>query len=315
MDSIVIVAGPTAAGKTAVAMALQDLLGGPRTARLISMDSALVYRGMDIGTAKPTPTELRAYPHDLIDIVDPATAFSVADFVGAADAAVRAAWDAGQLPVLVGGTMLYAKRFIEGIAALPPADAAVRAELDAAWERDGPHALHEQLRASDPDAAAAIHPHNRQRLLRALEVVRLSGQALSQLWQTQQGEHAQARLGAGRIDLFGLMPDDRTRLHALIETRFATMLAAGFVAEVEALRERGDLHLDIPAMRAVGYRQIWLHLDGELSLAQAQADALTATRRLAKRQITWMRGFLDMEPLAWGSPEKVAQQILQSVSL
>lgn len=315
MHEILIVAGPTAAGKTEVAMALQDLCGGRDAVRLISMDSALVYREMNIGTAKPSAEELAAHPHDLIDLIDPADSYSVADYVTAADASVRAAWSAGQVPLLVGGTMLYAKRFIEGIARLPPSDPILRAQLELAYETEGPQALHDRLGEHDPQAAAAIHPHNRQRVLRALEVALLAGRAMSGLWDEAAGMGARERLQADAIHLYGVMPDDRRSLHARIEQRFEAMLAAGFVDEVCALRARGDLRPDMPSMRAVGYRQAWQYLEGTLDESAFHANAVTATRRLAKRQMTWLRGFLDIELVPWGDAQKTARKILRSAKV
>ena len=293
---IVLIVGPTAAGKTAIAMSLFDAVGGAQCAKLISVDSALVYRGMDIGTAKPTADELARYPHALIDIKEPNEVYSVADFVRDADREVQTALDAGQHAILVGGTMLYAKKFIEGIAELPEADTTLRSHLQEEYESQGGERLYAELERIDPQAAAEIHPNNPQRLLRALEVIRLTGSPISALWASQQGESVEHRLGLAP-HVFGLFPQNRAKLHAVIAQRFDAMLDAGFLAEVEALRARGDLDLDMPSMRAVGYRQAWLHLAGDVDFEQFQKDAKTATRRLAKRQLTWMRQWAGLERL------------------
>ena len=302
--------GPTASGKTALAMALYDALGGAEHARLISVDSALVYRGMDIGTAKPTPTEQQRYPHSLIDLRDPAEPYSAADFVTDADAEVAAAQKLGQVPILVGGTMLYAKSFLQGLAELPHADAEVRAALEAEFDARGAKAMHAELTAYDPKAAANIEPANRQRLLRAMEVYRLTGQPMSVLWQDQADVSVAKRLGSDVLT-FALVPDDRSLLHERIEQRFDAMLNEGFLAEAESFYKRGDLHADLPSMRAVGYRQAWQHLAGEIDHARFVADAKTATRRLAKRQLTWLRSWPDLESLTTADfPTAACEQIL-----
>ena len=301
-------------GKTAVACGLYDLLQDAFAdhaswagVQLISADSAMVYQGMDIGTAKPDAQEQQRYPHHLIDLVDPATPYSAADFVRDADACVRHALSQRHLPIIVGGTMLYVKRFIEGIATLPEADPGVRKALAARWETEGPVALHAELRRLDPVAAEKIHPNNRQRLLRALEVHAL-GSDFSALWAQQ--EPASARLGV-EVLAHGLMPQDRLQLHEVIERRFHTMLEAGFEEEVQKLWQRGDLSADLPAMRAVGYRQAWQFLQGEISREEFVEQAITATRRLAKRQLTWMRNWDALElsegpSLAEGTDQQAA---------
>lgn len=299
MDRIILLLGPTAVGKTALAMQLFDALGGQSGARLISVDSALVYRTMDIGSAKPSSAELAAYPHALIDIRDPADPYTVADFVRDADREVSDALAFGQTPILVGGTMLYAKRFVEGIAEVPASDTLLRAALQSELETRGAEALYAELKAADPDAARDIYRNNPQRLLRALEVVRATGEPLTQLWRSKPGRPAHARFsGLGdemRIEIVGLVPDDRRKLHRAIEDRFIKMLELGLLDEVKALMTRGDLHPDLPAMRAVGYRQAWQHLAGETEYPQFVADATTATRRLAKRQLTWLRQWADVK--------------------
>jgi len=307
---ILLLLGPTAVGKTDVAMALFDRLGGSEGARLISVDSTMVYRGMDIGSAKPSPAQLERYPHALIDIRHPAETYTVADFVSDADAQIRAAFAAGQLPILVGGTMLYAKRFVEGIAALPVADPVVRAELEAAYRHQGGLVLHNQLAAIDPAAAANIHPNNSQRLIRALEVVRITGQALSDQWDELNGPGAVTRLGA---TVFGcaIVPESRSVLHARIAQRFAAMLDAGFVAELEQLRADYEAGARWPSLRAVGYRQGLSYLAGECDLQTFRDQATTATRRLAKRQMTWLRSWPDLWQLHSGAPIDLADAILK----
>mgnify|MGYP001353649421 FL=1 len=308
--SVAVVIGPTAAGKTAVAMALQDQLGGPAKAQLISADSALVYRGMDIGTAKPTAQELAAYPHRLIDIRDPSEPYSAADFVNDADAAIVAALEQQQTPIIVGGTMLYVQRFINGIAELPSADSAMRLELQEQLAQLGGAAMHAQLSAIDPVAAAKIHPNNHQRLLRALEVVRATGQPMSAQWQAAEGATATSRLPI-KLVTAAIVPTQRQILHQRILERFEAMLQAGFLAEVEKLMQRGDLHPDLPALRAVGYRQAWQFLRGDCAHAEFVAAALAATRQLAKRQLTWLRGWSNIDLQSAAAPVQIAAQLKQ----
>lgn len=311
---MVLLLGPTAVGKTAVAMALFDQLGGAEHVRLISADSALVYRGMDIGTAKPSPAELARYPHDLINLREPQDTYTAADFVADADHCIKDALQRGQLPVVVGGTMLYAKRFVEGIAALPGADPEIRQRLQRAFDAgEGPQ-MHAQLASIDPVAADKIHPNNPQRLLRALEIVQQTGQPISQLWSELGGLPAVERLQAD-VQVFAIVPDQRKTLHQRIEARFNAMLAAGFVAELQTLYDRPQLHADLPALRAVGYRQGMAYMRGDLSEAAFHADALTATRRLAKRQMTWLRQWPDVRNLLWGDPDALAAHVIDAVKL
>jgi tRNA dimethylallyltransferase len=303
--------GPTAVGKTEVAMALQDELGGTARVRLISVDSAMVYRGMNIGTAKPEPAVLTAYPHDLVDIRDPAETYAVADFIADADRAVREALARGQTPVMVGGTMLYAWRYMQGIATLPSADPALRARLAEEYERRGAPAMHAELARVDPPAAANIHPNNPQRLLRALEVVRLTGKPLSALWRQREGADLAARLGIDlrHVVVAAIEPTDRSELHRRIARRFDHMLDSGFVDEVRTLFDRDDLHADLPALRAVGYRQGWQYLQGELTLDGFREAAVAATRQLAKRQLTWLRNWPDPVRLTWDQTARNAAQL------
>lgn len=305
---IVALAGPTAVGKTAAAMALADRY----PISLISMDSAMVYRDMDIGTAKPTQQEQARYPHALIDIRSPHETYSVAEYVDDADAAVQAAFDAGRMPMLVGGTMLYLKGFREGIAPMPAADQAVRAELEKEAQLHGLEALHERLRQVDPAAARRIHPNNFSRIQRALEVHTLTGVPISEHWQAATG--VRDRLGAPLLE-FGIEPESRAALHQRIETRLDAMLEAGFLDEVTALRRRTGMRVDLPSMRAVGYRQVWEYLDGRTTKEEMREKILAATRQLARRQLTWMRSWPELLNLTWGSGTRLAEQIVAKLGL
>ena len=293
------IAGPTASGKSAAALAVAAALAGRRAVEIVSVDSALVYRGMDIGTAKPGHAERAAVPHHLIDIVEPSDAYSAARFVADARAAIATIRARGALPLLVGGTMLYYKALFDGLDALPEADAAVRAEIDARAGRSGWPALHAELASIDPASAARIAPHDAQRIQRALEVHRLSGRPLS-AWHTAPSGR--------RPPIVSLEPTDRAWLHARIAERFAAMLAAGFVDEVRSLRARGDLHAALPSMRAVGYRQAWHALEGG-DLDGLGARATAATRQLAKRQLTWLRAMPSRLVVAADAPDAVAQVV------
>ena len=306
--AIVMLLGPTAAGKTATALALAER----ESCHLISMDSAMVYRGLDIGTAKPEPAVQARHAHALIDICDPADTYSAAAFVEDADREVARARRLGKLPVLVGGAMLYARAFRDGLAELPQASRAVRESIAARATVDGWAALHERLASVDPQAAAAIHPNNPQRLQRALEVYETTGRPISAFWREQVDRGAQQRLGEPLLT-FAVMPTDRTRLHARIAERFEAMLAAGFADEVRALRERGDLQLALPSMRAVGYRQMWHHLDGKFDAGEMRTKAIAATRQLAKKQFTWLRKWPQLQGLEWDHPQAAAEQVLARI--
>jgi tRNA dimethylallyltransferase len=271
--------GPTASGKTDVAIELCRRF----PMDVISVDSALVYRGMDIGTAKPDEATLHATPHRLIDIRDPEENYSAGDFVRDAREAMQAIFESGRTPLLVGGTMMYFRSLTAGMAELPAGDAAVRAALDAEAAEHGWPALHEQLRQVDPAAAERINPNDSQRIQRALEVYRLSGRALS-AWQ--ESTTASEEIGFRKL---ALRVEPRSLLHERIAERLDRMLDAGFSDEVRRLMQRPGLHRDSPAMRSVGYRQFWAHLAGECSFEEARSRALAATRQLAKRQITWLR--------------------------
>ena len=266
--------GPTASGKTDLAITVAEALGG----ELISVDSALVYRGLDIGSAKP------AYPHHLIDICDPAEVYSAARFVSDARVAIDAIRQRGRRPILVGGTMLYYRALLRGLAPMPAADPELRADLETQAAGEGWPALHAELARLDPVSAARIHPNHSQRILRALELCRLTGRPASAI-HTETPDPALPSL------CVALAPVDRATLHTRIASRLQVMLAAGFVEEVAALRARGDLHPGLPSMRAVGYRQIWDYLDGAIDRDRAVERARAATRQLAKRQLTWLRSW------------------------
>jgi len=275
--------GPTASGKTALALHLADLF----KVRLISVDSALVYRGLDIGSAKPDTATRARYPHALIDIREPAQAYSAADFRADALREMAAIDACGRTSLLVGGTGLYFHSLQYGLSELPEGDAALRAQLNEEAQAQGWDALHARLAQLDPAAAQRIKPGDAQRIQRALEVIALTGKPLS----AQQGG-ARERFG-WRVLKLALIPADRALLHERIAQRLDAMFAQGFVDEVRTLRARADLHTDLPAVRAVGYRQVWQHLDGEFDLDECRRRALFATRQLAKRQTTWLRADRD----------------------
>ncbi|WP_240901144.1 tRNA (adenosine(37)-N6)-dimethylallyltransferase MiaA [Thioalkalivibrio sp. XN8] len=272
--------GPTASGKTGLAIELARAL----PLEIVSVDSALVYREMDIGTAKPSPALRAETPHHLVDLVDPAETYSAGRFRREALAAMTAIRARGRVPLLTGGTMMYFRALQRGLAELPPADPALRVELDRQAAAHGWPALHARLAVVDPVAASRIQPGDSQRIQRALEVWQLAGRPLSELQAA-----GDSPLEGWRLLKLALAPPDRAALHARIEQRFRDMMAAGLLAEVERLHARGDLHAGLPSIRAVGYRQLWRAVAGECELDRAVADAITATRRLAKRQMTWLR--------------------------
>jgi tRNA dimethylallyltransferase len=284
--------GPTACGKTELALELAERL----PVEIVSMDSAMVYRGLDIGTAKPSAAVRARVPHHLIDVVEPTEAYSAGRFARDAASAVRGIAARGRLPLLVGGTLLYLRALREGLASLPRADAALREELDAQASELGWPAMHARLQRVDPVAAARIAPADRQRIQRALEVHALTGRPLSEL----QGSAAAD--GGLEIATVALVPEDRAALARRIEQRFDGMVDLGLVAEVQNLRARGDLTEDMPALRAVGYRQIWGHLEGAYDWQEARRRAIVATRQLAKRQLTWLRG--DRVSERWAAEAK-----------
>ena len=281
----VLIMGPTGAGKTDLALRLADRW----PIEIISVDSAMVYRGMNIGTGKPTPDILERYPHRLVDILDPAEAYSAGQFVRDATAAIAEAHAARKLPVLVGGTMLYFRALRRGLAQMPPAHVPTRLQIDEEAAGCGWPAMHARLAEVDPSAAARIQPNDAQRIQRALEVYRLTGKPLSE-W------HATAHSPAASLQFFAYawVPSDRQRLYAAIETRFGRMMQDGLLEEVQRLYARGDLHADLPAIRSVGYRQLWEHLKGDEPLASAMQRAIFATRHLARRQMVWLRSERDV---------------------
>ncbi|TVQ46738.1 MAG: tRNA (adenosine(37)-N6)-dimethylallyltransferase MiaA [Gammaproteobacteria bacterium] len=298
--------GPTATGKSALGLALADRLGG----EIISVDSALVYRGMDIGTAKPTAVERRQVPHHLIDVADPADAYSAARFREDAITAMQAIDARGRLPLLVGGTMLYFRALLQGLSPLPPRDPALRARLDAQAAVEGWPALHARLAELDPEAAARIQPRDAQRIQRAMEVATLTGQPLSGLQSRQPGPPA-----PWQFLIIALIPGDRGRLAADIAARFDRMMERGLLEEVRALYGRDDLDEHTPALRAVGYRQLIEHLAGRCSLAAARERAVIATRQLARRQLVWLRREQPdqvLEPFAGGVAEAVERRVIEA---
>jgi tRNA dimethylallyltransferase len=278
----VLLLGPTACGKSAFALTLADEV----PLEIVSIDSAQIYRGMDIGTAKPSVAERTRVPHHLIDIRDPTEPYSAADFVRDATRAIDDIRSRGRLPLVVGGTMMYAKALREGLSELPSANEAVRARLLAEARESGWPALHARLARVDPATASRLSPNDSQRIQRALEVFELAGRPLSSLL----GAQADAKY---RMRTIALLPADRAELHRRIEARFDAMLAASFLDEVRRLLARGDLHADLPSMRSVGYRQAWAHLAGASTFADFRAAGIAATRQLAKRQITWLRSMED----------------------
>lgn len=294
--------GPTASGKTSLAMDLCREL----PCELISVDSALVYQGMDIGTAKPTADELAITPHRLIDLLDPKEAYSAADFRRDALAAMADISAAGRIPLLVGGTMLYFKALLDGLSPLPSADAAVRAQIESEARQHGWDRLHEQLADIDPVAAARIHPNDPQRLSRALEVFRISGKTLTELTQSK-GDPLPYK-----VLQFAIAPHERAELHRRIAERFRLMLSQGFEQEVRSLYERGDLHPDLPSIRCVGYRQMWDYLNGVVGYDEMVERGIAATRQLAKRQLTWLRGWPDLQWLDTDNKE-VSRDVIAQV--
>ena len=306
-------AGPTASGKTAAALAIARAL----PVEIISVDSALVYRSMDIGTAKPSAAELADVPHHLINIRDPLQAYSAAEFCTDARRLIADITARGKLPLLVGGTMLYFKALAEGLDDMPRADPVLRAEIEARAQALGWPALHAELALLDPVTAARLNPADSQRIQRALEVYRLSGQAMSSLHAIKKIAITPITTGPrGQIDmknlpdqrlLISLEPTDRAWLHARIAQRFDAMLAAGLLDEVHALRARGDLHPDLPSMRCVGYRQAWEALDSLWPMAELRDRGVFATRQLAKRQITWLRASPERRAVPCEAPDALAR--------
>ncbi len=308
--------GPTASGKTAAAMAIAQRI----PLEIISIDSALVYRGMDIGTAKPSAQERQQVAHHLIDIREPTQTYNAANFVNDAEQLIADIQSRSKLPLLVGGTMLYLKALQDGIDDLPKTDAATREAIETSAKANGWPAMHEELRKIDPATASRLAPNDAQRISRALEVWHISGKSLTAWFE----EGAQKRLDAhqsftsrNKLDVISLEPNDRSWLHQRIEQRFDAMLAAGFLDEMQTLRERGDLNPDLPSMRCVGYRQAWEQLDAmqlqatssQQMLALLKETAVTATRQLAKRQLTWLRSMPERHIIACDSTDPTAQAL------
>jgi tRNA dimethylallyltransferase len=305
LPKAVFLMGPTASGKTALAVTLSQT----KLFEIISVDSALVYRGMDIGTAKPDASTLALAPHRLLDIRDPSEIYSAADFRKDAFREMAEITARGRIPLLVGGTMLYFKALLEGLSPLPPANLTVRNELEREVLVKGWRGLHDELAQIDPQAAQRIHPNDPQRLIRALEVFRVAGKSLTELTKIS-GEALPYR-----VSQFAIVPDNRAILHQRIETRFKAMLAAGFEQEVATLYARGDLNPNLPSIRSVGYRQMWSYLAGEIAYNEMIFKGICATRQLAKRQITWLRGWQELNWLASDETQESLQLIKHVVGL
>lgn len=282
---VVCLMGPTASGKTGLAVELAE----HHNFEIISVDSALVYKGMDIGTAKPDADLLSRAPHRLIDIISPLESYSAADFVFDAIEQSQEILAKGKTPLLVGGTMMYFNALQKGLAVMPTADASLRAQIEKEASENGWGVLHEELKRIDPEAALRIHPNDPQRLQRAIEVYRLTGKTMTQLWSEQEAVSLPFKM----INM-AVMPKERSVLHQRIEQRFNEMMAQGFLDEVEGFYRRGDLSIDMPSMRCVGYRQLWQYLAGIDSLDDAIFKGVVASRQLAKRQLTWLRGWEDL---------------------
>ncbi len=279
--SAIFLMGPTASGKTDLAIRLAT----QANCEIISVDSALIYKGMDIGTAKPTLSERQLAPHALVDILDPVQAYSVGDFRRDALSLMASICNRGKTPLLVGGTMLYYKALIDGLSPLPAADLDIRAQIEQEAQLSSWQFMHEQLEKIDPIAAKRIHVNDPQRLSRALEVYRISGKSMTELTQIKSEPIP------FNVRQFAIAPQEKSTLHQRIELRFTKMLQAGFEQEVRELKSRADLHMDLPSMRCVGYRQMWQYLEGEIGYDEMQFRGVVATRQLAKRQMTWLRGW------------------------
>lgn len=298
-NTAIFIMGPTASGKTGLGIELVERLNG----EIISVDSAMVFKGMNIGTAKPTKEELARAPHRLIDFLDPASAYSAANFREDAIREANEVFAKGKIPIFVGGTMLYFRALQNGLSNLPQADETIRERLEQEAKEIGWDGMHQRLEQIDPVAAARIHPNDPQRIQRALEVYEITGRPLTQLFAEEEKEAAPFP-----IVKLALQPDAREKLHKKIEQRFMLMLEQGFVEEVEQLRARGDLDLSKPSMRAVGYRQVWEYLAGDRTYENMIEKGITATRQLAKRQVTWLRA---EEKLSWFDSEDA--QLIENV--
>ncbi|MBT0726049.1 tRNA (adenosine(37)-N6)-dimethylallyltransferase MiaA [Rosenbergiella australiborealis] len=303
LPKAIFIMGPTASGKTALAIELAQTL----PVEIISVDSALVYRGMDIGTAKPTVAEQAAAPHHLLDLIDPSQSYSAADFRRDALQKMAEITERGAIPILVGGTMLYFKALLEGLSPLPSADPDIRHQLEQRAKLEGWETLHRELCLIDPKAGKRIHPNDPQRLTRALEVFRISGKTLTELTETA-GEALPYE-----VFQFAIAPQAREVLHQRIEQRFQQMLDEGFEQEVKALYQRGDLHVDMPSIRCVGYRQMWSWLEGEIDYNEMVFRGICATRQLAKRQMTWLRGWDSLVWLDSLQPDQARDKVLNVI--
>jgi len=294
---VICLMGPTASGKTALAMALHDAL----PCDIVSVDSALIYHDMDIGTAKPTEEELVNYPHRLINLRDATQSYSAADFCHDALVEIAKIRANNRIPLLVGGTMMYFKSLIEGISPLPQANADIRKDIETQAEQVGWQGMHDELAQVDTEAAQRIHPNDPQRITRALEVFRITGNTLTQLTQIK-GDKLE-----GDVLQFAITPKERSTLHERIELRYQQMIAQGFEQEVIKLKERGDLHEDLPSIRCVGYRQMWQYLNGEFDRDEMIFRGVCATRQLAKRQLTWLRNWPNLNWLTTENDDNLAQ--------
>ena len=298
--------GPTASGKSDLAMKLTSHL----PVELVSVDSALVYRDMNIGTAKPDAEILRQYPHHLVDIRNPDEVYSAADFRSEVLTLMSAISERGNIPLLVGGTMLYFKVLIEGIASMPAADSAIREKIAREAKTGGWQKVHQRLAEVDPESAARIHPNDPQRLQRALEIWELTGESMTQLHKKQQDL---VSLPFSVCQL-AIIPSDRADLHRIIAARFEQMIKDGFIEEVEHLREKYDLNAELPSIKSVGYRQVWQYLEGEVDRKVMQERAIIATRQLAKRQFTWLRGWSNLREIPFPEVNE-ALKIIQASSI
>ena len=303
LPPVICIMGPTASGKTDLAFGLSDNL----PCDIISVDSALIYKDMNIGSAKPTEEELAKYPHRLIDIIDPSESYSVADFCRDAKREIDEIRSRGRIPILVGGTMMYFKGLLEGISPLPAADAEIRAGINAEAEQKGWQHIHDLLNEVDPVSAERIHPNDPQRLTRALEVYRITNKSMTELTKVK-GDTLD-----GDVLQFAISTTERSELHQRIELRYNIMLEQGFQHEVEQLKQRDNLHEDLPSIRCVGYRQMWQHLNGEYDYEEMIFRGVCATRQLAKRQLTWLRGWPNLTWLTTND-ETNLQQILSCLA-
>jgi len=301
----IFIMGATATGKTDLALSIYSEMGMDHPSELISVDSALVYRGMDIGTAKPDEQTLKDFPHHLIDIIDPAEVYSAGQFREDALRLMQQISDKRRIPVLVGGTMLYFNTLQKGMADMPEVSDTVKQAIESEAKTGGIGALHDRLKSVDPVSAERIHPNDPQRIKRALELYDFTGKTLTQFWLEQERDQADFNFPYRRIKI-ALMPDDRVELRKRITKRFDIMLKQGLIEEVESLYNRGDLHAEMPSIRAVGYRQVWSYLAGDYGFDEMRERAIIATAQLAKRQMTWLRKESDcnfIDPISLNTPK------------